>query len=119
MQVFSSLVILQVVLAVFPDAYGRGACSGGILSFIISSILPQVNLISTQAIHVPPTLPKSQVDDAVFPPASLCGDNAAMIAMVGLEKFKLNQFDALDYPAKPRWALDEEAKFLKGAGVRL
>ena len=56
---------------------------------------------------------------AIFPPIELCGDNAAMIAMVGLEKFKLKQFDKLDYPAKPRWSLDEDAVFLKGAGVRL
>ena len=55
----------------------------------------------------------------IFPPINLCGDNAAMIAMIGLEKFKIKKFDNLDYPAKPRWALDEEAKFLKGAGVRL
>jgi N6-L-threonylcarbamoyladenine synthase len=55
----------------------------------------------------------------VFPPISLCGDNAAMIAMVGLEKFKIKQFNNLDYPAKPRWSLDEDAVFLKGAGVKL
>ena len=56
---------------------------------------------------------------SVFPPVELCGDNAAMIAMVGLEKFKLKQFNNLDHPAKPRWALDEDAVFLKGAGVKL
>ena len=56
---------------------------------------------------------------SMFPPIELCGDNAAMIAMVGLEKFKLKQFDNLDHPAKPRWSLDEDAKFLKGAGVKL
>ena len=55
----------------------------------------------------------------IFPPIELCGDNAAMIAMVGLEKFKLKQFDKLDHPAKPRWPLDERAAFLKGAGVKL
>jgi len=55
----------------------------------------------------------------IFPPINLCGDNAAMIAMVGLEKYKKKQFDNLDHPVKPRWALDEEAIFLKGAGVRL
>ena len=55
----------------------------------------------------------------IFPPIELCGDNAAMIAMVGLEKFKLKKFDTLDYPAKPRWSLDEDAVFLKGAGVKL
>ena len=56
---------------------------------------------------------------SIFPPIELCGDNAAMIAMVGLEKFKLNQFSNLDHPAKPRWPLDESAAFLKGAGVQL
>jgi N6-L-threonylcarbamoyladenine synthase len=56
---------------------------------------------------------------SIFPPIDLCGDNAAMIAMVGLEKFKLKQFSALDHPAKPRWPLDEKAAFLKGAGVQL
>ena len=56
---------------------------------------------------------------SMFPPIKFCGDNAAMIAMVGLEKFKLNQFSNLDHPAKPRWPLDESAAFLKGAGVQL
>ena len=56
---------------------------------------------------------------AIFPPINLCGDNAAMIAMVGLEKYKLRQFNELDHPAKPRWPLDEDATFLKGAGVKL
>ena len=56
---------------------------------------------------------------SIFPPINLCGDNAAMIAMVGLEKFKLKSFDNLDYPVKPRWPLDENAVFLKGAGVKL
>ena len=51
--------------------------------------------------------------EPIFPPIELCGDNAAMIAMVGLEKFKLKKFDKLDYPAKPRWPLDEKAAFLK------
>ncbi len=55
----------------------------------------------------------------IFPPIELCGDNAAMIAMVGLERFKLKKFDALDHPTKPRWPLDKDAVFLKGAGVKL
>ena len=57
--------------------------------------------------------------EPIFPPIELCGDNAAMIALVGLEKFKSKQFNELDYPARPRWALDEDAIFLKGAGVKL
>ena len=42
-----------------------------------------------------------------------------MIAIAGLEKFKLKKFDNLDHPAKPRWPLDNKAAFLKGAGVKL
>ena len=55
----------------------------------------------------------------IFPDLKLCGDNAAMIAMVGLEKYKLKKFDNLDLPASPRLPLDKNAKFLKGAGVEL
>ncbi len=55
----------------------------------------------------------------IFPELRLCGDNAAMIAMVGLEKYKIKKFDNLDLPANPRLALDENAKFLKGANVKL
>ena len=57
--------------------------------------------------------------EVIYPDAKLCGDNAAMIAMVGLEKFKINQFDKLDLQATPRLPLDINAKFLKGAGVKL
>ena len=62
---------------------------------------------------------KEENYQSIFPPMELCGDNAAMIAMVGLERFKLKQFSNLDHPAKPRWPLDENAAFLKGAGIRL
>ena len=65
------------------------------------------------------SLCEEQNYQSIFPPKELCGDNAAMIAMVGLEKFKLKQFSELDHPAKPRWPLDENAALLKGAGVQL
>ena len=55
----------------------------------------------------------------LFPDLKLCGDNGAMIAMVGLEKYKIKQFDSLALPASPRLPLDDNAKFLKGAGVKL
>ena len=56
---------------------------------------------------------------AVFPEINLCGDNAAMIALVGLKKFKNRKFDRLNFPINPRWLLDKNAKFLKGSGVEL
>ena len=55
----------------------------------------------------------------LFPDLKLCGDNGAMIAMVGLEKYKIKKFDNLDLPVSPRLPLDNDAKFLKGAGVKL
>ncbi len=55
----------------------------------------------------------------IFPPIELCGDNAAMIAMVGLEKYKKKLFNKLNFKVNPRWQLDEKAKFLKGAGVKI
>ena len=72
--------------------------------------------------HTKEKLEKISVEEnfvPIFPPQHLCGDNAAMIAMVGLEKFKLKKFSKLDSPAKPRCQLDESAVFLKGAGVKL
>ncbi len=55
---------------------------------------------------------------SIFPPIEFCGDNAAMIAFVGLEKYKLKELNNFDHPAKPRWQLDENASYLKGAGVK-
>ena len=57
--------------------------------------------------------------DPIFPPINLCSDNAAMIAMVGLEKYKAGLSNNFDFAARPRWPLDENAIFLKGAGVKL
>ena len=54
-----------------------------------------------------------------FPETKLCGDNAAMIAIAGLKKFKKKKFNKLDFSVKPRWPLDKRAKFLKGSGVKL
>jgi len=42
-----------------------------------------------------------------------------MIAMVGLKKYKLKLFNKLNHPPKPKWPLNENALFLKGAGVKL
>jgi len=57
--------------------------------------------------------------ECLFPNISLCSDNAAMIALVGLEKFKKKLFNELDFKVNPRWQLDEKAQFLKGAGVKI
>lgn len=43
----------------------------------------------------------------VAPPIKLCTDNAAMIAWVGIEKFKLGQVDDLNFAPRPRWPLEK------------
>ena len=53
-----------------------------------------------------------------FPPIELCSDNAAMIAWAGIERFKNGIEDNLEVLAKPKWPLDPNAPFLKGAGVK-
>jgi N6-L-threonylcarbamoyladenine synthase len=52
------------------------------------------------------------------PPASLCTDNAAMIAWAGAERFAAGDCDSLDVPARARWPLDECAEKVRGAGVK-
>ena len=53
-----------------------------------------------------------------FPPIELCSDNGVMIAWAGIERFKKGIEDHLEVLAKPRWPLDPDAPFLKGAGVK-
>jgi len=55
----------------------------------------------------------------VFPPINLCSDNAAMIAWAGIERFKINLVDDLDFPSRARWPLDSTAPFLKGPGLKI
>ncbi len=56
---------------------------------------------------------------SIFPPVNLCSDNAAMIAWAGIERYKLNLIDNLEFPSKARWPLDSSAPFLKGPGLKI
>jgi len=64
-------------------------------------------------------LSKEKNFESVFPPINLCSDNAAMIAWAGIERFKVNLIDNLEFPSKARWPLDSSAPFLKGPGIKL
>ncbi|WP_099825139.1 tRNA (adenosine(37)-N6)-threonylcarbamoyltransferase complex transferase subunit TsaD [Oceaniglobus indicus] len=52
------------------------------------------------------------------PPLALCTDNAAMIAWVGIERFRLGLLDGMDLAARPRWPLDETAAPQLGSGKK-
>jgi len=52
------------------------------------------------------------------PPIALCGDNAAMIAWAGAERFARGLVDPLSAPVRPRWPLDQHAAPAIGAGVK-
>ena len=47
--------------------------------------------------------------DFVAPPQSLCTDNAVMIAWAGVERLRRGEADGLDFPARPRWPLDDRS----------
>ena len=59
------------------------------------------------------------LEDYVIP----ANKNSPLMTVIAGEtegvKNAIKKFDELDFPAKPRWALDESAVFLKGAGVKL
>ena len=56
---------------------------------------------------------------AIYPDLKFCGDNAAMIAWAGIQRFKKNLIDDLNISAKSRWPLDENAPYMKGPGLKI
>lgn len=56
----------------------------------------------------------------IAPPLKLCGDNAAMIAWVGIEKLEAGilEENALSFAPRPRWPLDQSSTPVFGAGKR-
>ena len=54
----------------------------------------------------------------IFPSKEFCGDNAAMIAWAGIQRFKKKLFNKKNETVKSRWPLDVKAPFLKGPGLK-
>jgi len=55
----------------------------------------------------------------IYPDLKFCGDNAAMIAWAGIQRFKKNMIDDVNISAKSRWPLDGNAPYMKGPGLKL
>ena len=65
------------------------------------------------------TLSKEMNFETIYPNLKFCGDNAAMIAWAGIQRFKKKLIDNLNISAKSRWPLDKKAPYMKGPGLKL
>ena len=63
-------------------------------------------------------LAKEMNFETFYPNLKFCGDNAAMIAWAGIKRFKKNLKNNLDFSARSRWPLDENAPYMKGPGLK-
>lgn len=43
----------------------------------------------------------------LFPPVSLCTDNAVMIAWAAIERYRRNMWDGCESPIRPKWSISE------------
>ena len=57
--------------------------------------------------------------EAIYPNSKFCGDNAAMIAWAGIQRFKKKLENNIELDAKSRWPLDENAPYMKGPGLKI
>ncbi len=57
--------------------------------------------------------------ETLYPDLKFCGDNAAMIAWAGIQRFKKNLTDDITVSAESRWPLDKNAPYMKGPGLKL
>ena len=55
----------------------------------------------------------------IFSDLKFCGDNAAMIAWAGIQRYKRNLLNNLNVEPKSRWPLDKSAPYMKGPGLKL
>ena len=55
----------------------------------------------------------------IFSDLKFCGDNAAMIAWAGIQRYKKKLVDNLNVEPKSRWPLDKFAPYMKGPGLKL
>ena len=65
------------------------------------------------------SLSKEMNFKTLYPDLKFCGDNAAMIAWAGIQRFKKKLIDNVDVSAKSRWPLDKDAPYMKGPGLKL
>ena len=65
------------------------------------------------------TLSNEMGFETIYPDLKFCGDNAAMIAWAGIQRFKKKMVDNINISARSRWPLDKNAPYMKGPGLKL
>lgn len=90
----------------FLSTYGKGLKSPSMV--VCGGVAANMHIRKTLE-----DLTKTYNMDFIAPPLSLCSDNGAMIAWVGIEKLKRNMLDTLDLAARPRWPLDPNAEKIR------
>ena len=64
-------------------------------------------------------LSKKNNFNPIFSDLKFCGDNAAMIAWAGIQRYKRKLVNDLNVEPKSRWPLDKAAPYMKGPGLKL
>ena len=64
-------------------------------------------------------LSKKNNFNPIFSDLKFCGDNAAMIAWTGIQRYKRKLVNDLNVEPKSRWPLDKSAPYMKGPGLKL
>ena len=63
--------------------------------------------------------PSMELMDFIGTPMTGRGDNAAIIAWAGIQRYKKKLIDNLNVEPKSRWPLDKFAPYMKGPGLKL
>ena len=88
-------------------------------NFIKKDISKLINIILETIRDNLINLAKEMKFTVIFPKLEFCGDNAAMIAWAGIQRFKKNLIDNISFSTKSRWPLDDKTPYMKGPGLKL
>ena len=88
-------------------------------SFLLIVLIVALNMVAIHIRNNLRELSKKMNFDPIFPSKEFCGDNAAMIAWAGIQRYNKKLFNIKNDNVRSRWPLDDNAPFLKGPGLKL
>jgi hypothetical protein len=65
------------------------------------------------------TLSNEMNFETIYPDLKFCGDNAAMIAWAGIQRFKKNIIDDVMYQQNQGWPLDKNAPYMERSWIKI